>query len=407
MTSKNGNRRFFIVTGALILGILAVLGVLWGSRSGEDRSARRAVEAATAEPAPTAAETAAPAPTATAAPTRTPTRAPTAEPTEVPPEETAAPRAGESEILITCVGDCTLGGDVPSGGYRDFASMARSKGPAYFLKNIKPLLEADDLTIVNLEGPLTGSNDKRKYREFNFRGYPQYAKILSAGSVEVANVANNHALDYGRSGLEETKRVLEAEGIGVSGFDFIWHREINGIVVCSVGFTEWDFSEREIRKNLSYVRQKCDLLIVSMHWGLELKHEPTTKMKRLAKLCVDAGADLVIGNHSHRYGGLVKYRGKYIIYSLGNFCFGGNRHPSDMRCTIFQQRFVFRDGQLTDGGINLIPASISSSASYNNYQPTLLTGDAVNKYLRDVYSVSSVDASQIIWIGGDPGPDLP
>ena len=384
------------LTGLLVCALLVFLCTRDGARDAQD-----AVQQTSAPAAMAPGETEVP--EATEMP-RTPSPAPTHTP-EPTPAATATPEP--VELLITCVGDCTLGGDIPSGGYKSFESVARREGPEYFLKNVKPLFEADDLTLVNLEGPLTNSDEKRKGRLFNFRGYPQYAMILSSASVEVANVANNHALDYGKAGLEETKQVLEAQGIGVSGFEYIWLEEIKGVRVCSIGFTEWDFKQREITWAIGYMRPKCDLLIVSMHWGAELRHDATGTMERLGKACVDAGADLVVGNHSHVYGGLASYKGKYILYSLGNFCFGGNKHPADKRCTIFQQKFVFQNGAVSDGGINLIPCSISSSSSGNNYQPTLLTGSAVNKYMQDVASVSDLNGQQITWIGGDPGPDMP
>ena len=158
---------------------------------------------------------------ATAEPTAQPTAEPTPEPTAepqgmhffsavTPPEESAAPMEtlapeatlapGDAEITITAVGDCTLGGDIPTGAYKSFASYYDKYGPDYFFANVRELFASDDLTIVNLEGPLTTS-EKIRGRKFNFRGLPEYVSILSGSSVEICNVANNHALDFGMDGL--------------------------------------------------------------------------------------------------------------------------------------------------------------------------------------------------------------
>lgn len=342
-----------------------------------------------------------------------PTQAPQPQPTLVAlptPAPTAEPSlpglAPEQEleyvpITITAVGDVTLGGDIKSGGYRRFENYARENGADYFFENVRGLFQSDDLTIVNLEGPLTTSDDMRRGRKFNFRGYPEYAQILSGSSVEIANVANNHALDFGEAGLTETADVLTAEGIGVSGFSRIYTTEVKGATVCSIGFTEWAYSEEQIQAAIRSVRDKCDLLIVSVHWGEEKQHKATKTQVSLGHAMIDAGADAVIGNHSHVYGGVEEYNGKYIVYSLGNFCFGGNKNPSDKNCTIFQQTFnVWKDGTVSDGGINIIPARVSGKNNTNDFQPYILSGDAAAKQLSKIAEVSTVDSASVIWMEG-------
>lgn len=327
-------------------------------------------------------------------------------PTPVPEQEQELPGLAPEEMLdtipitITAVGDCTLGGDIESGAYRRFQEYAEKYGADYFFENVRGLFQSDDLTIVNLEGPLTNSEDLRSGRTFNFRGYPEYAKILSGSSVEIANVANNHALDFGEAGLTETAEVLTAEGIGVSGFSRIYTTTVKGVKICSVGFTEWAYSEDQIVKAIKSVRDDCDLLLVSVHWGEEKNYDATKTQVSLGRAMVDAGADIVIGNHSHVYGGVEKYKDKYIIYSLGNFCFGGNKNPSDKNCTIFQQTFNVKlaDGTVSDGGINIIPARVSGRNDKNDYQPYILSGDAAAKQLSKIVDVSDVDSEDLIWM---------
>lgn len=347
---------------------------------------------------------------------QTPVPETTIEPTAVPaPAATEIPDLPALEpeelleyvpITITAVGDCTLGGDIKSGSYRNFEKYAQKYGADYFLKNVRALFESDDLTIVNLEGPLTTSDDMRSGRTFNFRGYPEYVKILSGSSVEIANVANNHAMDFGDEGFDETAEVLKNAGIGVSGFSLTYSTEVKGVKVGSLGFTEWAYSEEKICSTIRAAKEKCDLLIVSVHWGEEKEYAPLRSQEKLGRAMVDAGADLVIGNHSHVYGGVEQYKGKYIIYSLGNFCFGGNKNPSDKNCTIFQQTFHvdLANGTVSDGGVNIIPARVSGSNDANDYQPYILTGDAALKQLKKIAAVSSVDSSKLIWMDAESSP---
>ena len=356
---------------------------------------------------------------ATAEPTAQPTAEPTPEPTAepqgmhffsavAPPEESAAPMEtlapeatlapGDAEITITAVGDCTLGGDIPTGAYKSFASYYDQYGPDYFFANVRELFASDDLTIVNLEGPLTTS-EKIRGRKFNFRGLPEYVSILSGSSVEICNVANNHALDFGMDGLLETADVLEGADIGVSGFGRMYYTDVKGVRVGSLGFTEWDFTQKQIEAAVRTARENCDLLIVSIHWGEEGSHMATSAQKRLGRAIVDAGADVVLGTHSHVYGGVELYNGKYIVYSLGNFCFGGNRNPRDKDCMIFQQTFrVSADGAVEDAGINVIPARVSSSDSTNDFQPKILGAEAGQKLLNKIGKVSSVNPASVLWM---------
>lgn len=329
----------------------------------------------------------------------------TAEPEATPGVLEPEQRLESVPITITAVGDCTLGGEIKTGAYRSFQSYASKYGPDYFFQNVRSLFESDDLTIVNLEGPLTTSDDMRSGRTFNFRGDPKYVQILSGSSVEIANVANNHSLDFGEAGFTETTEVLEAAGIGVSGFSRVYLTDVKGVRVCSIGFTEWAYSQEQIEKAVRLARANCDLLIVSIHWGEEGSHEATDTQVKLGRAMVDAGADLIIGNHSHVYGGVELYKGKYIIYSLGNFCFGGNRNPGDKNCTIFQQTFnVSLDGTVSDGGINIIPARISGQNDTNDFQPYILSGDAAKAQMKRIASVSNVDASRMLWMDFSQSP---
>ena len=305
-----------------------------------------------------------------------------------------------AEITITAVGDCTLGGASRNKTDRKFEAMVKKKGYDYFFKNVREIFEKDDLTIVNLEGPLTTSNDRKKKQYYAFKGDPKNVQILSGSSVEIANVANNHSMDYGKKGYQQTQKVLQDAGIGVSGNALVYSTTIKGVRVTSLGFTKWDHSVADIRKAVENARRDCDLLIVSIHWGKEKKFRPDSQQKDMGRAAIAAGADLVIGTHTHVYGALEKYNGKYIVYSLGNFCFGGNPYGRDKRCLIFQQTFSYSPTTgVADAGINIIPATYSSSAKKNDYQPAIMDKKAGQKLLKAVAKISKgVNKANTLWM---------
>ena len=217
--------------------------------------------------------------------------------------------------------------------------------------------------------------------------------------MEVCNLANNHAYDFKTAGFDETAQTLADAGIGACGFGLEHYMEIKGCTVGFLGFTEWDYEEDDLLRDVRTAREKCDLLIVCIHWGEELTYKQTKNVDKLGRAIVDAGADLVIGGHSHVYGEIEQYQGKYIIYSLGNFCFGGNKRPTDPQCIIFQQRFrVWPDGSIADAGINLIPAQVSTSTKSNDYQPIFLEGDEAAELLAKVAKVSNLTEESTIWM---------
>ncbi|MBQ7521147.1 MAG: CapA family protein, partial [Clostridia bacterium] len=155
-------------------------------------------------------------------------------------------------------------------------------------------------------------------------------------------------------------------------------------------------------------RADCDLLIVNMHWGWERQNQQCQEQVQLGRAAVDAGADLVIGTHPHVYQGIEKYKGKYIVYSLGNFCFAGNANPDDKRCLIFRQRFSFNPGMgiaranILDAGIDVIPASISSVPEKNDFVPTVLPVEQGKALLKEVAECSThFTLGDTLWMRGN------
>ena len=172
---------------------------------------------------------------------------------------------------------------------------------------------------------------------------------------------------------------------------------MKGVSISCISVTEWDYTEAELAEMVQTARAESDLVLVMIHWGEEKVYSATDSQTSYGHALIDAGADLVVGSHPHVVGGVEQYKGKYIVYSLGNFCFGGNSNPKDKDCMLFQQTFLVGNGSVSDGGICVIPCSISSSASTNNYQPTPLTGDEAARVLRKIGAYSKLNADQVRW----------
>lgn len=312
------------------------------------------------------------------APSKTETDTSSPAKTETVQTETK-PESSETEITVSLMGDCTLGTDMNFNWNTSLNAYFEYQGADYFFKNVKSILEADDLSIVNMEGTLTTS-DQRVENLFAFKGDADYVNILTSGSVEAANMANNHSHDYGEQGFSDTLNTLKSAGITTFGYDETAVIDVKGIKIGLVGIYElYDHLERtsQLLDNMEKVKEEgAQITIVVFHWGNEKETQPDSNQTTLGHLAIDNGADLVVGHHSHVLQPIEKYKGKYIAYSLGNFCFGGNSNPSDKDTIIFQQTFTWKDGILKDdGNINIIPCRISSDSSYNNYQPTPVTGE--------------------------------
>jgi poly-gamma-glutamate synthesis protein (capsule biosynthesis protein) len=290
--------------------------------------------------------------------------------------ETKKPENEPETVVMSFAGDCTLGGDIQSFGEERFAAAAKKEGYAYFLKNVQPIFTADDYTVVNLETVLTASTKKRQNRRFIFRGNPEYAQILSLGGVDAVTLANNHANDFLEAGKADTKKALNAEKISYFGYEKETYITIKGIRFGFVGLTEWDYTLERVKEIVSAAKKNCDMLIVEFHWGIERQYSPSKTQQALGRAAVFAGADLVVGQHPHVLGETENFGGVNIVYSLGNFCYGGHSNPSDKNTAIFQQEFI-KDGEtITLGDSRLIPCSLSSVSHTNDFCPTPQTPKA-------------------------------
>lgn len=305
---------------------------------------------------------------------------------------TAAAAPVPRTILLSAVGDCTLAAEL--GMVRTPGTLPREfedhgSDPAWFFSGVLSVLAADDLTIANLETTLTTALIPAVPGRPRFRGKPEYAAMLPAGSVELVNFANNHSHDFGQRGYDETVRVVRAAGVGLFGNEFVDTRTIRGVEIVNLGFTGGDpVILPEVVKRIKALKTASNLVIVSFHWGAEGVYDPNEVQRVLGHAAVDAGADLVIGTHPHVLQGIETYKGRHILYSLGNFVFGGHGKPGDMDAVIYQEAFAEKDGRMGPGEMTIIPVRISSVTTHNDYRPVILAGEERERVLAKMKKLS-------------------
>lgn len=302
---------------------------------------------------------------------------------EEEPEEPVDPTQAVYEpdgtvmVTMTFAGDFTIGDNLQASGTSIFKKELNRQGgdPNFMFRNVKSILQQDDLTVINFEGTLTteGRNPKKKNNDFLFRASPEYADILLRNGVEAVTLENNHVMDTGDQGLADTKANLVAAGVPYAAENEPCILYVKGIKVGILAYQTFGGRHDEIIGKLpaaiSALREGgVQIVIVAYHWGAELDYEPNKNQIRLGRATVDAGADLVIGHHSHRINPIECYNGKYICYSLGNFSFAGNNKPSDMSSYLFQIRFrLSREGEISAEAVKIIPGRISSRTDYNDF----------------------------------------
>jgi len=233
-----------------------------------------------------------------------------------------------TETVLVVTGDVLLA--------REVNALATAKKDFLWpwRETVQTLQEAD-ITLVNLETPLV-DNCPITHTGMIFCGDPQHVTGLVWAGVDVASLANNHALNQGVDGVEETKTLLQQGGVQPAGLldpptqtqtPVILER--NGIRFAFLAYTDLGAtakiiakSEPEILKHdISEAKKVADVVIPFFHWGEEYQSHPTARQTLLAHTAVEAGADLVIGNHAHWYQSLETYQGVPIVYSHGNFIF--------------------------------------------------------------------------------------
>ncbi|WP_217077908.1 CapA family protein [Clostridium baratii] len=300
------------------------------------------------------------------------------------------------DIVLTMAGDFTLGTDDTFNKSTSLPAAVSNSGNdfSYLLKNVRKVFEDDDYTLVNLETTFTDSTqkkDKGDAIQFHFKGPKSYAKILTSSSIEGVTIANNHIYDYGTQGFNDTVKTLQDNKVDITGEGHKIVTEIKGIKFGFLGYQAWDNSDKtkeKIKNDIESLKNDgVKIVIPYFHWGYEKATKPSPYQVDLAHFAIDSGADMVVGSHSHVIQSLEDYKGKLISYSLANFCFGGNSNPQDMRTFILKAKLNFIGDELSNMEYEVLPATISSVSSKNDYVPTLATGTKganILKYMNEL-----------------------
>lgn len=306
-----------------------------------------------------------------------------------------------SSIVLTFTGDCTLGNvDRLNDRPYSFVGIVNEKGFDYPFAKVKELFESDDLTIINLENVFCDTCNGKASKTYNFRSPTSFAQILPKGSIELAFIGNNHILDYGTKGLHSTLQALKDQGVPWFGsvydnpFHYIFEKD--GIKIGFFGTlpTYFMLHREEVANTMAALKEAgCEVIIGVMHAGTEYSATRDRMQVRMANWMVKNGADLVIGHHPHIPQGMDILGHASVLYSLGNFSFGGNHRLTVARrgnmradkALIARVELKFdADKKYLGHQVNLIPVSPSGEYDANNYQPVLLTGEEAEQTMQMV-----------------------
>ena len=295
----------------------------------------------------------------------------------------------DKTINLTFTGDVTLGSEEAKRKQAtSFVSVAEKEGYAYFFAKVKPLFEQDDLTVVNLEGPLTDSNkSEQKGKTYRFRGPVEFVKILQEGSVEAVNFSNNHVYDFGKQGYNSTVKVMKENKIGLFGEQTVYIFKKKGIKIAFFGMnsTVYNRNRAWAREEMARLKNEegVDAIVFVFHAGQEYGKHRTKAQETYAHWAIDYGADLVVMHHPHVVQGIEVYKNRTILYSLGNFCFGGNKDVRALEALVAAVQMDFTDdGEYLGQQVDLWPAIISGSNPANDYQPRFVTGSNATEVFR-------------------------
>ena len=314
--------------------------------------------------------------------------------------------AEEQIITITCTGDTTMGSNkrVQTKYYEaSYQHYIEQNGYAWPFAGIKHLTENDDITLVNLEGVLHMPQELSASR-FAFNGPADYAKILTEGSVEIVNLANNHIGDYQQAGYDSTIAALDAEGIKYCGEtdhgrELYWFDFDNDVRIGFIGIIPAYCAKNRPKVQQDFQKLKdagCDVIIASIHCGKEGQAIHSQMTDTYRKFAVANGAHIVVGHHPHVPQGLWVEKGVTTLHSLGNFSFGGNTGVDEyLYCDtglVAQIHLHFEDGKYTGHHVTLWPVRITGEAlgtgmdggRANNYQPVLVEGEEAQAIMKKI-----------------------
>jgi poly-gamma-glutamate capsule biosynthesis protein CapA/YwtB (metallophosphatase superfamily) len=354
--SKWPVKRLVAVTAAsAAIVLVVVLGVIY--LDGRSNPAQHK-DMLTSSPSPSSMASAAPEASPLVKTSETPaaSSSPTPDSTPVVPAQSEAPQVSQAPVSGAQVKMAFVGDVIFSNNVED---QLVKFGYDYPYTYVKDYLQKADLTLANLETPVTERGDVQK-KEYVYRSSPLALPAFKEAGVDIVNLANNHVMDYGAEGLLDTMSALDRIGIQRVGVGKDAEEayapvivEKQGIKIAILGYSRvvpegsWKaavghpgvaetYNYTLPVKAIQKAKQQADLVVVIAHWGVEREDKPDQHQTELAHRYIDAGADLIVGSHPHVLQGFEIYKGKWIAYSLGNFIFTINENSKTWESAILQ-----------------------------------------------------------------------
>ncbi len=316
--------------------------------------------------------------------------------------------APPQEVTLLAVGDVMLG--------RHIGKVMQTSGSDFPFQKIAPALHAGDIVFGNLEAVISADDTPLSYpdKPYNFHASDEAAPALSKAGFTVLTLANNHAMDYGSRSLARTKTLLDRNGILSFGAGTTLAQARQPVIVTKNGvrfgflgygtahsrsvYADTDrpgiapIKPGDLQHDIESLRPQVDVVVVSLHWGIEYETRPREQQRLLAHKIIDWGADLIIGHHPHVMQGVEVYKGKVIAYSLGNFVFD-QRDPATQKSFMLACRFKGN----TLAGADIIPLD-----RFKRYFPEPAPGEKKDRILADLKTLSlpiNGDSNQLIRVG--------
>jgi poly-gamma-glutamate capsule biosynthesis protein CapA/YwtB (metallophosphatase superfamily) len=262
----------------------------------------------------------------------------------------------EPTITLVTTGDVMLGRSVN-------LQIIKNNNPGFPFEKVASFLSPADITYINLENPLTDPCPQTD-EGMIFCAPTSSAKGLTYAGFDVVNLANNHTKNFGQAGYQQTIDALNKESILYSDSDNLAEVHEGDTKFGFLGFdlVSKKMLENDIKSKIAIAKNRVDILVVGFHWGQEYSKTPSEYQRKIARLAIDSGADLIIGHHPHVVQSIEVYKDKVIFYSLGNFVFDQLWSEETRKGEL--ARFVFKDKKLVSYGV--IPIYIN-----NFYQPEI------------------------------------
>ena len=293
-----------------------------------------------------------------------------------------APTTMTNRTSLAFLGDVMLG--------RGVSRAFREKPPEYFFGDVLPILRGSDAVLANLEAPITTSDErwKRTWKLFHFRADPDTTRILTCGNIRFVCLANNHMMDYGASGVRDTLDHLNRVGIAHAGAGRSAAEaaaptmlDLPGLKVGlmaatdnmpefaagpeSAGTNHLRFGARSagldwVERSVAALRaQGAGLIVLSLHWGPNMRLRPNRKFRAFARGAIERGVDVIHGHSAHVFHGIERYRRGVIIYDAGNFIDDYWKFPFRQTFWSFVFSLDLQDG--TPARMRLTPVHVHTS----------------------------------------------